>query len=375
MFIVMIYFYSFRAKYFHKGSDFLNSTELKQDFYKRFGQSDNFLHFTATGLLCTLLGHDEFEHTPSLMCPLSMRVQMFARRFGGGCIDIQDVTKNEALTCRFASPSETLQKCDRRIADIICKFSGYGLTGSQILYERTMPPFLPCEEEFAVCLVRSLLKTSETEADSDKIARLAYTNKNFAKCLALAASRKGYCTLATQGNVSLLPLPLSRHKIISVHCKGKHKSRTMAVDYAFKHLKQTFPHIGSFADITPEMLTAAKSSFKSKAALKYAYHLTNENQRIVTASQALKRCDIRALLHEINASQKSLENYWDLSKEQIYLAHFVQSLHGVRAVRAWRNGVMIIAEDEYTDHIVGMVRDGFESNMGYLPYFCVSEVF
>ena len=350
-------------------------TELKQDFYKRFEQSDNFLHFTSTGLLCTLLGHSDIEHAPSLTCSLSMRVQMFTRRLGGNCIDIQDVTKSEGLSYRFGTPTDILHSNNRNTAEIIRRFEDYGLSGAQILYERTVPDFLPCEEEFSVCIVRSLLKITDKEADTLKIASLASGNRKSDNYIAIASSRQGYCTHISKGEPKMLPLPLSGYKIISVHCKEKQKDRSSTVKYAFDNISRLYPHISSIADITPEMFVASKNDIKDKTALRYMYHLINENARLGTADWALKRCDIKTLFNEMNTSQKSLERFWNLSEEQTYLAHCAKNIDGVRAVRSWQNGIIVIAENEYIDHIIEIIKNNFESNIGYPPYFCVSDVF
>lgn len=374
MLIIVIYFH-FSGYNKQKGVILLKFAELKQDFYKRFRQSDNFLHFTSTGLLCTLLGHSDIKHAPSLTCSLSMRVQMFARRLGGSCIDIQDVTKSEGLSYRFGTPTDILHSTDRSSAEIIRRLEDYGISGAQILYERTVPDFLPCEEEFAVCLVRSLLKIADKEADTLKIVSLASGNVKSDNFIAVASAKKGYCTHISKGDAKMLPLPLSGYKIISVHCKGKPKDRNTAVKYAFNSISRLYPHISSVADITPETLIASKSVIKDKTALRYMYHLTNENARLVTVSRALKRCDIKTLFNEMNMSQKSLERFWNLSEEEIYLAHSAKNVDGIRAVRSWKNGIIAIAENEYVDHAIEMIKNNFESNIGYSPYFCVSDAF
>ncbi len=353
----------------------MNLPKLKQDFYKRFQQSNNFLHFTSTGLLCTLLGHSDIENAPSMTCSLSMGTQMFTRRLGGNCINIQNVRKSEALLYRFGTPTKLLPLDKRKTADILQKFSDYGISGAQILYERTIPDFIEDDTAFSVCLVRSLLKIAEKDEDILKISTLSLLGNDLNTLLACACAKKGYCTLISKGEPRYLPLPLSGYKIISAHCKAKKKDRSLSVKNAFTHISRLYPHISSITDITPEMFVFAKNDIKDKTALRYMYHLINENARINTVSNSLKRCDIKSLFHEMNISQRSIERFWDLSQDEIYLAHCSKNIQGVKAVRSWKNGIIAVTENEYIDHAIEMIKDSFESNMGYQPSFCVSDVF
>lgn len=349
--------------------------ELKQNFYKRYEQSDNFLHFTSTGLVCPLLGHNNIENTPSLTCSLSMRVQMFARRLGGNSIDIQDVTGNEEISYRFGTPNRIVQGIYPDTVNIIHKFEKYGISGAQILYERTIPDFLQCNEEFAVCLVRSLLKISQKDMDTKKILAIASSSEKNDKYLAAASEKKGYCTAVSKGEVTSLPLPLSGYKILSAHCNEKDKDRNPLVLYAFNRIRRLYPHISSVADITPAMFVAVKNEIKDKTALRYMYHLINENARLGTVTRALKRCDIKTLFNEMNSSQKSIERFWNLNNEQLYLARCAKNIEGVFAVRSWQNGIVTIVKNEYIDNAINTVKTNFENNIGYQPYFCVSDVF
>lgn len=353
----------------------MNLPELKKDFYKRFDPSDNFLHFTSNGLLCDLLGHSCVENAPSLTCALSMRVQMSARRLGSNMINIQDVSSAQAFSYTFGSPSELLRGENERTAKLINRLMKYNINGAQILYECSIPEFLPKKEVFFVTLAQSIMKVSGAEADILETADMAGGGENINQYIGILAAKKGFCSLISSGTPKSLPLPLSGYKLLSAHCTEKDKDRSEPIKKIFEQIRRLYPHIGSIADITPEMFNAVSSYAKDKTALKYMYHLVNENARIKNAVKALGHCDIKTLFREMKLSQKSIERFWNIGSEHIFLADCCREAEGVAAVRSWKNGVIMIAENDKIDHAVKMIRTSFESNIGYRPTFCVSDSF
>lgn len=352
----------------------MDLTELKQDFYKRFNASDNFLHFTSNGILCTLLGCTETDYTPFLGCTLSMGVKMFSRRLDGDMISLQESTSNKSLSYVLGSNGETFHGSNRECAQLFKQLEPYGLRGTQVLLEYSVPKFLPRREVFFVTLVQALAKTSDIELEPLQTASLASCNNRLNRNLGILYSKKGYCTLVSTGVPKNFPLPLTGFKILSIHCTQNKRSRTKQIHYAFEHIRRLFPHITTVSDVTPEMLTMAAPHIRSRQALRYMCHLTDENLRIEAAVTALKRCDSGELFRQMKLSQASMERYWDLGSEHIFLAECCKPLEGVKAVRSWENGVAAIVDENMIDYIIGIVRREFENNIGYKPNFCVSDV-
>lgn len=353
----------------------LNLSELKQDFYKRFNSSDNFLHFTANGLLCELLGHSDIAYAPSLTFTLSMRVQMFARRIGSKSVNLQEVSSAKAFSYSFPTPPELVRGKDAPAARLINRFMKYNPEGAQILYECSIPEFLPRKEVFFVTLAQSLFKINDIDADMLETAALSCGGSAVEPYLGIIASKKGCCTHISYGTPENLPLPFSGYKIVSAHCTEKDRDRSRQIKDIFNKICRGFPHTGSIADVTPDMFNAVSPYVRDKTALRYMYHLINENARIKSASAALKRCDIKSLFLEMKMSQKSLERFWNLGSENIFLARCCSHTEGVAAARSWKNGVMMIVEEDKIDHAVGMIRGSFENTVGYRPTFCISEPF
>lgn len=352
----------------------MNLTELKQDFYKRFNASDNFLHFTSNGILCTLLGCTETEYTPSLGCTLSMGVKMFSRRLNGELISIQENTSNQCLSYIFGANTEHFHGQNRDCVRLLKQLEAYGLRGTQILFEYSVPEFLPRREVFFLTLTEALFKTSDIELEPLKTAAIASCGDNISNYLGILYSKKGYCTLVSSGIPRSFPLPLTGCKILSIHCTQRQRSRSKQIHYAFEHVRRLFPHVTAIADVTPEMLTMTAPHIKSRQALRYMCHLVDENSRIESAIAGLKHCDAGELFRQMQLSQASMERYWDLEREHIFLADCCKALEGVHAVRAWKDGVAAIADENMIDYIIDIVRREFEGNIGYQPSFCVSDI-
>ncbi len=352
----------------------MNLTELKQDFYKRFNASDNFLHFTSNGIFCTLLGCTETEYTPSLGCTLSMGVKMFSRRLEGGLISLQENKSNKCFSYIFGSNTENLRGDGNEYVNLFRRLEPLGLKGTQVLFEYSVPEFLPRSEIFFLTLTQALEKSSGIELEPLNTAALASPDGRLNTYLGILYSKKGYCTLVSSGTPKNFPLPLTGCKILSVHCTQRQRTRSKQINYAFEHVRRLFPHIASISDITPEMLTMAAPNIKSRQALRYMCHLTDENIRIETACAALKHCNSNELFRQIKLSQASMERYWDLDNEHIFLANCCKPLEGIKAVRSWENGIVVIADENMIDHIINIVRSEFVNNIGYQPSFCISDI-
>lgn len=353
----------------------MNLPELKKDFYQRFNQSDDFLHFTANGLLCTLLGHTEIEDAPSLTFTLSMRVQMFARKIGGNLVNIEDSASDKCLSYHFGTPPKLFRGREKFIAELIESLNRYNLNGAEILCDCSIPEFLPKKEVFAVTLAQSLFKVSGVECDMLDIAASCSSGSDVTPLIGILSARKGYCTLISSGRPKNFPLPLSGYKILSAHCTEKRRDRSKYIKPAFEKICRLYPHVMSVSDITPEIFNGAKSAIKDKTALRYIYHLTTENIRIKSAADALKKCSIKNLFTEMKNSQKSMERFWDIGSEHRFLAHCCKNVDGIAAVRLWDNGIAAIVEEDKIDYAISVIRHEFENNIGYQPTLCVSEPF
>lgn len=351
----------------------MNFPELKQNFYKRYEQSSSFLHYVSQGALCPLLGYVDIPYAPSVTCALSMRMQMFARLIGGDAIKIENAASDAFFTYRQGEPAGILRGNDSISADIINSLSMYNIRGAEILYSSTLPDFMQSSELFAVALTEAIKKANNIECGILETAAICAQGKNINPYLAMLSARGGYCTMVSSGEPQKLPLPFSGYKIISVFTteKQRDKERIKHIEYAMSKITRLYPHVGSIGDVTCEMVDRAQ--IRDKTAEAYMYHLAEENIRIQAAQNALKRCMTKTLFEQINLSQESMEKYWNTGSEHLSAVQCAKGLDGVEAVRdGGDRGVIVIADNDSVNYVTDMIKQDFETNIGYQPTFCIS---
>lgn len=345
----------------------MNRNDIKETFYKRYSASDSYLHFTFAGILCELLGCGDINGAPFLSCRLSMGIKMLARRLGGNIITVQDTASDSKFTYTAANPQELYSGRNRGIAEIARKFNGQG---AEILYQSTMPDFINSDAEFYTALTQSLIKTNGIYADRLYAAEIAARNEYLPLYSALSCSKSGCAVFISELAPKNYPLNLSGYKIISAYCTEKDIDRNNKIQRAFRQITDKFPDVRSLSEVRREHIPAVTD----RNAAGYIFHLAGENERIASAFGSLSARDIRGLFTEMNISEKSMERFWSLGDEHIFLAKCAQKTDGVAAVRCNKYGITAVTRDDMIDYAVNMICEEFENNIGYQPTFCISDV-
>ncbi len=348
-------------------------SELKEDFYKRYETSCNYLHFSANGILCPLLGYTEFETAQSLSCSLSMRVQMLARSLDGGILKVGSVASDKCFSYDFTDPASLFSGVDAETVRIATAIGRGRKIGAQILYECSIPECLPRMPSFSLSLTQSIIKLLGAEADINKTAEWAAGKKPIYEYLALAAARAGYITRLRDGVTKNLPLPLSGYKIVSAHCRERDADRSKSIARSLAEVHRVFPSVTSLSQLSPEMLESCPHLIKNGAAKLYMRHIAEENERIERAARALEQCRVNVLFDEMNKSLLSAERCMNIGPQHLFLARAAARTDGVTAVRLWQNGIAAIVEDDKVDYAIREISSSFENNIGYRPVFCVSS--
>lgn len=340
--------------------------ELKQDFYKRFNTSGNFLTYSRAGLLCSLLGDISIKRCPALTCSLSMRVQAYGRRIDGDVIKLQTTKSN---TCIVFHPGGRLPSQHRDLFEMIDRMYNYGVRGAELIFDSSVPDFFSFGKELKIAVFNTLSKIYGVTPPVDICG-----NDNPAPYQAIAEAKKGYC-ISIPGNRSL-PLPLTGYKLMAVQCEKIDKvPRGKYIEKGFNNLKRIYPHIRSFSDISPELLEYSRKAVRDKTALNYMRHMADENERIKYAAEGLKKCDINALAVQMNLSEESMEKLWTPEKEYVFLARKALSTVGILCARIWKNGIIAIVNEDEIDYASEAIAYDFENIAGYKPYICIADSF
>lgn len=358
-------FYSFTGKISIKGVIFLNLTDLKQDFYKRFSVSESFLSYSRTGLLCPLLGYDSFKRAPALTCSLSMKVQVYGRRLEGNMIKLQSTKNNLCIVFGYGGrkPSQHTE-----LFEMLDMLHCYGAGGAELFFDSTIPSFFEYERELKAAVFRLMCNIYNLDVPVSVCGdyKPLYS--------ALLKSRKGYCISIPGG--AQLPLPLTGFKILIVQTQKSDKTpRAKYIAKAYERIKRIYPHIHSFADISPDRLEYVRSAIRDKTALNYVRHIIDENGRIQSSAEGLKKCSPDALAAQMNLSEESIEKLWSPEKAYVFLARLAMSSDGVICARVWKNGIVSIVKEDGVDEAANRITRDFEIYAGEKPYICITDSF
>lgn len=344
---------------------FLNLTDLKEDFYKRFSASGSFLSYSRAGLLCPLLGYEEINHCPALTCSLSMKVQVYGRRLEGEMIKLQSTKNNLCIIFRYGGrpPSQ-----HTGLFEMLEKMHAYGTGGAELFFDCSIPDFFEYERELKAAVFSVMSKIYNLSIP------VSVCGAEKQPCSALQKVSKGYCV--TIPDSQKLPLPLTGCKLLIIQTQKADKApRAKYIDKAYERLKKIYPHIHSFADLSPDRLEYARNAIRDKTALNYVRHIVDENERIKTAAKGLEQCSISALAEQINLSEESAEKLWSPEKLHVFLAGKTMSAEGVMCARIWKNGIISIVSEEKLDETVSMIIRDFENIAGYRPFVCIADSF
>lgn len=336
---------------------------MKQDFYKRFDESDSYLYRQDCGLLCTLLGFPNITGALSITYPLSVGVKGLCRSSASDKLELESTDSNEVFSHRIHSEKSFLPK-DKRIF------------GGQILIDNSIPEYFDSTAEVKCCTLKCVLRFNGFD-DYDKVAAAASCcgKDNIKPYLALLNSRPGYCIKSDRLKAEALPLPLLGFKIILIQLdKPDSKPEDIKeIEDEIKHIKTRLPHMTALSELNRLDLEVLRPQIRSKSVYWRLLQIINDNERIRIAAKSLRGCRTSELFNQMNMSAKDFLELWGLEKQEAMLLRNVLETEGVRAARFWNKGVAAIAYEERVDYILSAVENAFKHKGGHEIKFCVAK--
>ena len=336
---------------------------MKQDFYKRFNESDSYLHQESCGLLCTLLGFPNIKGAMSITYPLSVGVKGLCRSSASDKLELENTESNEVYTQRIRPNTGILPK-DTRIF------------GGQILLDNAIPKYFNSTAEVKCCTLKCVLSLNNL-SDYDKTAAAAACcgSENIKPYLALLNARPGYCIKSDRLKTEALPLPLSGFKLISIQLdKPDSDNNDIAeIEKEIDLIRSYYPHMVAISDLSVHDLEAIKKHIKDKLIYNRLMMLIQDNERINKVTASLKSCRTSELFNMMNMSAKDYLQLWGLEKQEAMLLRSVMGTEGVRAARFWNKGVIAVAYEERIDYILSTTENTFKRNGEYEIKFCISK--
>ena len=354
----------------YSGGIRVNTAELKSHFYKRFIGENGRMTLSEAGLPCSLLGYINTEHMPSVGCAMSMSVKIIARKIGSGTVII---TSTETDMCR-AYPIDNCDGRDR-ISVFLNRARDFGINGTQILCDNSIPGCFNMNSAYTAAVAKALLELSKRGVPRPETsAALCAQRDELNEYLTVFASRKGYCVYAQNGSARIMPLPMTGYKFLLINPRQSEPPVTARlINRTYMLMKELYPHITSFADVSPEMLDIAAPRLRPKEVRLCAKHMADECRRVSAGARALVRCNIRAfaeIMRESCYSQKRICQYND---ENVFLADELLDAGGVLGVRMCERGVMAIVDENRCDEVVKSIRFAYENEFGAPPVFCIAD--
>ena len=341
----------------------MDSISLKQDFYKRFDDSDGYLKEERCGLLCTLLGFPNVKGAMSLTYPLSVGVKGVCRASFSDKISLENTSSDVAYTHRVNSVNGIIP-------------IGKHLSGGQILLDNEIPPYINSDTEMKCCALKCVLSLNGYE-NYDKTAAAASCcgTDNIKPYLALLNAKTGYCIKSERLHTEALPLPLAGFKLILMQLAkpDSKKSDYKEIDRAADKLKTIYPHISSLSQLGIHQLEAAKHQIGNKLIYNRLCMIIRDNERIRAVSETLRSCRTSELFNMMNLSAKDFLRLWGPERQEAMLLRSALELEGVRAARFWNKGVAAVVYEERVDYILSSVEHLFKNTGEYEIKFCVAK--
>lgn len=348
----------------------MNTAELKSHFYKRFIGENGRMTLSEAGLPCSLLGYINTDHMPSIGCALSMSVNIIARKIGSGTVVI---TTTDTDMCR----AYNIDSCDGRdrISLFLNRARDFRVNGSQLLCDNSIPDCFDQSSAYTGAVVKALLELSKRGLPRPETSAALCAQKNeMNEYLTVFASQKGYCVYARNGSARSLPLPMTGYKFILATAREiSQPLSARVINRAYMLLKEVYPHITSFSDVSPEMLDIAAPRLRPKELRLCARHMADECRRVSAGSRALTRCDIKAFAELMRESCYSQKRICPHNDERVFLADEMLGEDGVLGARMCEHGVIAIVDENKCDRIIKSIKFAYETEFGYPPVFCIAD--
>ena len=348
----------------------MNTAELKSHFYKRFIGENGRMTLSESGLPCSLLGYVNTDHMPSIGCALSMSAKIIARKIGSGTVVI---TSTETDMCR----AYTIDNCDGRdrISVFLNRARDFDIHGSQLLCDNTIPGCFDSNSAYTSAVAKALLELSKRGVPRPETsAALCAQRDEMNEYLTVFASRKGYCVYAQNGSARELPLPMTGYKFLLINThKSEPPLSTRLISRTYMLMKELYPHITSFSDVSPQMLDIAAPRLRPADVRLCAKHMADECRRVSEGARALVRCDIKALAELMRESCYSQRRICAKNDENVFVTGELLRAEGILGARMCEQGIIAILDENRCDEVIRSLKFAYESEFGAPPVFCIAD--
>ncbi|AFN73711.1 galactokinase [Melioribacter roseus P3M-2] len=154
------------------------------------------------------------------------------------------------------------------------------------------------------------------------------------------------------------------HSLASSEYNQRRKECSAGVDI----IKQKYPHIESLRDVTLDMLEENKDQLDG-VIYKRCKYVIEENERLLSACEALNKNDLREFGQFMYGSHQGLSKEYEVSCPELdYLVELVADREGVYGARMMGGGfggcTINLIENKYVDSVSQFVKENYKKKFG-----------
>ena len=157
--------------------------------------------------------------------------------------------------------------------------------------------------------------------------------------------------------------------------EGSYNARRLECEQATARLSENLSNVTSLRDISREQLDQFSDSF-GETLYRRSKHVVTENERVLSAMQAMRRDDLTALGQVMTASHQSLKDDFAVSCDEldflVELALGCDGVYGSRMVGAGFGGCTVsIVDPGHVDSVIDNVCTAYAAQQGSKPWYHV----
>ncbi len=330
---------------------------LQKDFYNRYGVSKNRLFNTKCGMLYTLLGFCDIYGALSLNCVMAPYITSLGRILDGKDIVVLNTDKVNKTHLTHNDFSDLELK-----------------RGAQILYDNKIPPFFNSSPSYKMCIRKLLMKINNQNDDNILSIANCAEDDNISPYIALLKTKGGYCIKITRSDYEIVPLPLNEYKIVLAYSDEilPNNNYDKISDTALKLLRTSLLHIKDLSMLTFNDVEKISKEQNNIKALNFLRFVAEENDRIKSVAENLKKCNVDVLFDEMKNSCESMNILLGLNSHHEILYSILSDTSEVCAFRFFNNSMLFIAENENVDLAINEINERFYTSCGIKLNFIVT---
>ncbi len=386
----------------------MNVTELKQEFIKIYGGSEDDLRVFASPGRVNLIGeHTDYNGGCVFPAALTMETTIIARKRDDRIVRMKATDLPNMITADLDKIDDYKDlfwgNYQIGICDELGK-AGYTVFGMDMLYDDTTPHGGGLSSSAAIEVATALcFATFSHEANGITVpvvmiemAKLSQAGAHhyigvicgimdqFAS--AMGEENKVIFLNCKTLDYKLVPLKMDGHKIVIANTNkkrsladSKYNERRSECEEGLAELQSVLPDKTCLGDISVEEFEANKGVIKNPTVLKRVEHVIYEDDRVYRSIEALNAGDIEEFGRLMIASHDSLRDLYEVTGIELDTlvaeALKIEGTVGSRMTGAGFGGCTVsIVKEDAVEEFKEKVGAAYTEKIGYAPSFYISEI-